>query len=53
MKNQKEMFFARKMDPCDYEATLAQALDEKDVVIVTVRDGKPKTNKKEKDFEGK
>lgn len=42
MKSQKEMFFGRKMDPCDYDATLAKVLGENSCVVINAYNGKKK-----------
>ena len=42
MKSQKEMFFGRKMDPCDYDATLAKVLGENSCVVIKAYNGKKK-----------
>lgn len=44
MQSQDEVIFGRKMDPCDYKATLATK-DRENCVVITAYDGGKETNK--------
>ena len=50
MKDQKQIFFGRTMEPCDYETKLANALEEKDCVVIKAYDGKRKNKNKEEEY---
>lgn len=40
--DQEKFCFGRKMDPCDYEAPLAQFLRENECVVIKAYNGKKK-----------